>query len=199
MTKTLKKPTRKPADSQPQPVRRKPISLQLAGQLCPAPGQMEKIAQTFAIDPTEAAVIRSGVHELIAGLGRLLDGDLGERGLDIFMQRIVGCIVSSAAGAGQVYSNALSDAQGLTNSLLNDDRDADRTGPAGFDDRITRKCEYAALRAMQAHASFAAAEGAAAAYEEIIGSPWKPYSTDTAAGPQSVQRKALSAQIAAFG
>ena len=180
-----------------QPARRKSYSLEDAALLCPSSAQMDKITTAFALDPTDADAIRSGTAASVTSIGKLLTHDLGERGLEIFMQRLVGAFVASACGSGQVYSNAVSEAQRVNNANLNDARDIDHGGPAGFDDHATRKCEYAALRAMQAHASLAAAEGAIKAYAEVCGSPWKPFSPEDPA-QASIARQAVGAKLDAF-
>lgn len=179
---------------------RKPRSsgtLELAAQLCPTESQMTNIATAFALDPADAASVRDTAEATIVNLAKLMEDDLGERGLQIFLQRIVGAFVGAAVGAGHVYSNAVSEAQRLSNPLLNDDRDEDRPGPIGFDDRAQRKREYAAARGLQARTTLAAAKGAVAAYAHAIGEEWKPYLGNTEGVPQ-VARGAAAAQMAAF-
>jgi hypothetical protein len=179
----------------PDPVRKpRPTgTLELVAQLCSTESQMTSIARAFALDPADAASIRDTAEATIANLAKLMESDLGERGLQIFLQRVVG----AAVGAGHVYSNAVSEAQRLSNPLLNDDRDEDRPGPIGFDDRAQRKREYAAARGLQARTTLAAAKGAVAAYAHAIGNEWQPYigSND---GVQQVARGAAAAQMAAF-
>jgi len=197
MTKTTRK-TRSTA-ARPDPVRKpRPTgTIELAAQLCPTESQMTSIARAFALDPADAASIRDTAEATIANLAKLMESDLGERGLQIFLQRVVGAFVGAAVGAGHVYSNAVSEAQRLSNPLLNDDRDEDRPGPIGFDDRAQRKREYAAARGLQARTTLAAAKGAVAAYAHAIGNEWQPYigSND---GVQQVARGAAAAQMAAF-
>jgi hypothetical protein len=185
------------AQQAPQLARRKSYSLEEAALLCPNSAQMDKIAAAYALDPTDPTAIRSGVEDSVSSIANLLGPDLGERGLEIFMQRLVGAFVASAAGSGQVYSNAVSEAQRLSNSNLNNDRDIDHGGPAGFDDHATRKCDYAAQRAMQAHAALAAAQGAVKAYAEVCGTPWKPFVPETS-GQASVARQAVTAKLDAL-
>jgi hypothetical protein len=137
MTKTTRK-SRSTA-ARPDPVRKpRPTgTLELAAQLCPTENQMTSIARAFGLDPADAASIRDTAEATIANLAKLMESDLGERGLQIFLQRVVGAFVGAAVGAGHVYSNAVSEAQRLSNPLLNDDRDEDRPGPIGFDDRAS--------------------------------------------------------------
>jgi len=171
--------------------------VELAAQLCPPGAQIEKIASAFGLDPADGDAIRATARESLTNLATLIESDLGPRGLQIFLQRIGGAFVSAAVSAGHVCSNAISEAQRLTSRLLNDDRDEDRGGPAGFDDRAQRKREYAAERAVQAHATLVAAEGAVAAYAHMVGEAWKPYVADNG-NAQSLTRGAAAAQMAAF-
>jgi hypothetical protein len=117
----------------PDPVRKpRPTgTLELVAQLCPTESQMTSIARAFALDPADAASIRDTAEATIANLAKLMESDLGERGLQIFLQRVVGAFVGAAVGAGHVYSNAVSEAQRLSNPLLNDDRDEDRPARSG--------------------------------------------------------------------
>jgi hypothetical protein len=79
-------------------------------------------------------------------------------------------------GAGQFYSRAVTEAREATAKLANDMRDEDLDGPVGFDSQSQRKREFAADMGLQAHALRMAAEGAVAAYEQVIGETWKPSS-----------------------
>ena len=198
MPKINRKPRTVTTTAVRPPRDRSAATLELAAQLCPDGGQIEKIARAFGLDPADGDAVRTTAQESLANLATLIESDLGPRGLQIFLQRITGAFVSAAVSAGHVYSNAVSEAQRLTNPLLNDNRDEDRGGPVGFDDRAQRKREYAAERAVQAHATLVAAEGAVAAYAQMVGEPWKPYVGDNGAA-QSLTRGAAAAQMAAFG
>jgi hypothetical protein len=69
----------------------------------------------------------------------------------------------------------LSAAKGLTTLLGNEDRDEDRGGPSGFEEKAARARRFAAERALQSYALRAAAEGAVLAYAEVTGETWKAY------------------------
>ena len=103
----------------------------------------------------------------------------------------------SAFGAAQFYGTKKSAAMELTSKLLNDDRDEDREGPAGFESKAERARLFAAKMALQAFALMAAAEGAIAAYADITGEIWKPYDAP-ASQAASVSRKSASVEMAAF-
>jgi hypothetical protein len=122
---------------------------------------------------------------------------LNEKALQIHLQRITGAFVSSAFGAAQFYGTKKSAAMELTSKLLNDDRDEDRDGPAGFESKAERARLFAAEMALQSFALMAAAEGALAAYANITGEDWKPYEAPTAPAA-SVARKSAAVEMAAF-
>jgi len=111
-------------------------------------------------------------------------------------QRIVGTYVASAQGAGNFYSDKVSEARAITSKLANDDRDEDRDGPVGFESRAEKARKFAADLTMQAYALLAAAEGAINAYIEITGEDWKPYVP--ASEQPSVARKSAAAELGAF-
>ena len=94
---------------------------------------------------------------------------VGERAMQIHLQRIVGAYVGSAHGAGQFYSRAVTEARDATAKSANDLRDEDLEGPAGFDSAAQRKREFAADMCLQSHVLRMAAEGAVAAYEHVVG------------------------------
>ncbi|MGO7924753.1 hypothetical protein ACC755_37620, partial [Rhizobium ruizarguesonis] len=84
-----------------------------------------------------AVVDSDGIRELherliIATADSLSDG-LGEKAMQIHLQRIVGAYVGSAHGAGQFYSRAVSEARDATAKSANDARDEDLDGPVGYD------------------------------------------------------------------
>lgn len=178
---------------------RKGTTLEMVRLCCPDANQASLISESFGLAVLDSDGIRD-FHErsLIESAGSLSDG-LSERAMQIHLQRIVGSYVGSAFGAGQFYSKAVSEAKDATARLANDDRDEDRGGPVGFDSNAQRKREFAADMALQAHALRAAAEGAVAAYEEIVGEAWKPFERPLENPGQSVDRKAAELQMAAFG
>jgi hypothetical protein len=85
----------------------------------------------------------------------------------------------------------------FTSKLLNDARDEDRDGPAGFESKAERARLFAAEMALQAFPLMAAAEGAISAYAEITGEDWKPYEAPVAPAA-TVSRKSAAVEIAAF-
>jgi hypothetical protein len=122
---------------------------------------------------------------------------LNEKALQIHLQRITGAFVSSAFGAAQFYGTKKSAAMNLTSKLLNDERDEDRDGPAGFESKAERARLFAAEMALQSYALMAAAEGAIAAYADITGEDWKPYEAPMAPAA-TVARQSATLEMAAF-
>lgn len=82
--------------------------------------------------------------------------------------------------------------------LANDARDEDLDGPVGFDTQAQRKREFAADLGLQAHALRMAAEGAVAAYEQVIGEAWKPFERQVEHAGETVTKKVAAAQMSAF-
>ena len=114
---------------------------------------------------------------------------------------MVGATVGSAFGAGQFYSNKVSEAQAATNRLLNDGADEDREEGSGFETAAQRKREFAAEVGLQARALLVAAEGAVSAYAHLTGEEWKPFTPPASQGgaAPAVSREAARAQMGAFG
>jgi hypothetical protein len=174
---------------------RQTITLELAMVVCPGPSLAANVARTFGLDPVETAAIRESTEEHLALASKALG--LSDRALDMHLQRIVGAFVSSAFGAGQFYSNKVTQARELTMRLANEDRDEDRDGVSGFDSRAERARIYAAEMGLQAHALVAAAEGAVSAYAHLIGKEWKPYEAPSMA--PNLSQASAAAQLEAFG
>ena len=105
--------------------------------------------------------------------------------------------MGSAHAAAQFYGAKLSAATDLTTRLGNDDRDEDRGGPSGFEDKAARARRFAAEMALQAYAQRAAAEGAVLAYAEVTGETWKAYEAPVPASA-SASRRGAAAEMAAF-
>ena len=67
------------------------------------------------------------------------------------------------------------------------------------DSKAQRKREFAADMGLQAHALRCAAEGAVAAYQQVIGETWKPYDRQPEVNGAKIDRKAAAHQMSAFG
>lgn len=187
---------RKPQVARVIPLRR-PVTLDMVRLSAPSADQIEQIARCFGLAEVDGEDIRQTHHDLVVNAAGSLAEGLGERAMEIHLQRIVGAFVGSAHGAGQFYSKAVSEAREVTAKLSNDDRDEDRDGPVGFESQAQRKREFAADMGLQAYALRMAAEGAVTAYAQVIGEAWKPFDRPET-GP-SVDRQAAQAQMAAFG
>ena len=175
---------------------RKPVTLEMALAVCPHAALAENLARTFGLDPVDSAGIRAISERSMIQLAEALP--LSDKALELHLQRLVGAFIGSAFGAGEFYSNKVSEARDLTAKLANEDRDEDRDGVSGFDSKAERARLFAAEKGLQAHALAVAAEGAVAAYAHLTGQDWKPYQAPIQA-PATVSRMSASAQIAAFG
>lgn len=177
---------------------RKGATLEMVRLTCPDTAQALLIAESFGTAVVDSDGIRDLHERLIIETADSLSEGLGDRAMQIHLQRIVGAYVGSAHGAGQFYSRAVTEARDATAKASNDARDEDLDGPVGYDSAAHRKREFAADMGIQAHALRVAAEGAVAAYEQVVGEKWKPFDRPVENPGQSLDRKAAAAQMAAF-
>ena len=177
---------------------RQTYTIEYASSVCPHEGLASNLASTFGLNAVDAATIREATEELIVRSANELRDNLNDKAMQMHLQRVVGAFVASACGAGQFYGQKVTQARDLTTRLGNDDRDEDRGGPYGFDDRAARTRLFAAETGLQAYALLAAAEGAVSGYAQITGETWKPYEPSRPA-TESVGRKSATAEMAAFG
>ncbi|RWK66822.1 hypothetical protein [Mesorhizobium sp.] len=178
---------------------RKGATIEMVRLCCPDASQTSLISESFGLAVLDSDGIRDLHEKLIIETADALGEGLGERAMQIHLQRIVGAYVGSAHGAGQFYSRAVTEARDATAKAANDARDEDLDGPVGFDSAAQRKREFAADMALQSHALRMAAEGAVAAYEQVVGERWKPFERPVENPGQSVDRKAAEMQLAALG
>ncbi|KOF13434.1 hypothetical protein AC244_31485 [Ensifer adhaerens] len=195
MTKTART-NRQPA--RVVPVRRG-TTLEMVRLSCPDAAQASLIAESFGLPVLDSDGIRELHEKFIIETADALSEGLGERAMQIHLQRIVGAYVGSAHGAGQFYSWAVTEARDATAKAASDLRDEDLDGPVGFDSAAQRKREFAADMGAQAHALRMAAEGAVAAYEQVVGEVWKPFDRPAENPGQTLDRKAVDLQMAALG
>ncbi len=174
---------------------RQAITLELASSVCPHSALADSLSRTFGLDPVDTVAIRESTEEHLALASK--DLPLSDKALEMHLQRIVGAYVSSAHGAGQFYSQKVTQARDLTMKVANEDRDEDRDGVSGFESRAERARIFAAEMGLQAYALLAAAEGAVSAYAHLTGSEWKPYEAPSLA--PNVSRASAAAQMGAFG
>ena len=140
--------------------------------------------------------IREATEEQVGRSAQALQSNVSETAMRIHLQRIVGAFVGSAHGAAIFYGNKVTQARDLTTSLANEDRDEDRDGVYGFENKVARAQQFAAEAGLAAFALLAAAEGAVHAYAEVTGDDWKPYEASAPAG--NVSRQAAAAAMDAF-
>ena len=178
---------------------RKGASLEMVRLACPDSAQASLISESFGLPVIDSDGIRDLHHKIIVDTAESLNEGLGDRAMQIHLQRIVGSYVGSAHGAGQFYSRAVSEARDATAKSANDARDEDLDGPVGFDSNAQRKREFAADMGIQAHALRCAAEGVVTAYAEVVGESWKPFQRQVENPGQTVDRKVAELQMAALG
>ena len=189
----------KPAAKSALPAKpvRKAVTFELVQTLAPTETLADKLVQTFGLSPVDYEGIRDTTKESLMAAGHALSAALNEPALRVHMQRITFSYVNSAYYTAVFYGTKKSAAIEMTNRLLNDARDEDRDGPAGFDSRSEQARHFAAETGLQAFATMAAAEGALAAYAEVVGEDWKPY-VASAPASSTVGRQSAAAELAAF-
>jgi len=176
------------------------VTFETAARICPNEAVASKISRMYGLDAVDYHAIREATEEHLAVSAKVLVDNLGERpdkALEIHMQRIVDGFVRSAHGAGNFYDNKAAEARRATSAIANDDRDEDRHGIDGLQNRAQRACEFAATVGLQAYALLAAAHGAVDAYAHVCGQDWKPYEGMQPAS-QAITRKAIAIRASAF-
>lgn len=196
--KTMAKPAINPRPSTRAVQPRKGATVEMVQLTCPDTAQALKITESFGAAVIDSDGVRDLHERLICETADALSEGLGERAMQIHLQRIVGAFVGSAHGAGQFYSKAVTEARDATAKAANDARDEDLDGPVGYDSAAQRKREFAADMGIQAHALRMAAEGAVAAYKHVTGESWKPFDRPIENPGHSVDRKAAETQMSAF-
>jgi len=171
------------------------ISIERARLVCPHAGNAQAVAESFGLSVPDFDGIRETHESLLRQTWHSFDDALNEKALAMHFQRIVGSYVSSAQGAGNFFSQKVTDARDATTRAANGEEDS---APVGFESPADRARRFAADLCVQAYALLAAAEGAVNAYKEITGEEWKPYVAAQDAS-QSVERKSAAAELAAFG
>jgi hypothetical protein len=184
-----------PRSTPRQPVRQA-ITLELVHALTPSEVKAEQMSATFGLEPVAHASIRETIEEHVVRIANELRDNLNDKAMAIFLQRIVGSFVGAAHGAAMFYGSKKSDALALHSRLLNDARDEDRDGAAGFESKAARAAAFAAEMGLQASALYVAAEGAVSAYAHMTGDEWKPY--ESAQPAASVEQKSTAAMMAAL-
>jgi len=176
------------------------VTFETAARICPNEAVASKISRMYGLDAVDYHAVREATEEHLAVSAKVLVDNLGERpdkALEMHMQRIVDGFVRSAHGAGNFYDNKAAEARRATSAIANDDRDEDRHGIDGLQNRAQRACEFAATVGLQAYALLAAAHGAVDAYAHVCGQDWKPYE-GMQAPSQAITRKAIAIRASAF-
>ncbi len=178
------------------PSNRQVITLASCALLAPTHDMMSKLSRLFGTDAVEVDEIAASTKAALQQQADTLAASLSEKAIELHFQRLVGAYVGSAFGAATFFDSKRTVARDMA-TKMNDDRDEDRDGPSGFENRVERAQGFAADMARQSYALLAAAEGAVEAYHEITGSEWKPYVPNTPES-QTLSRHAATARASAF-
>jgi len=190
-------PVARPVATQGQ---RTVVTFETAVRICPNEAVATKISRLYGLDAVDYHAICEDTEEHLAVSAKILGNNLGERpekALEMHMQRIVDSFVRSAHGAGNFYDGKAAIARDASSAIANEDRDEDRQGIDGTQNRAQRACEFAAVVGLQAYALLAAAHGAINAYAHVCGQDWKPYE-GMGGGAQAITRQALTIRASAF-
>lgn len=174
--------------------------METAARLCPNEAVAAKIVRMYGLDDVDYHAIRETTEEHLALSAKVLAENLGERfekPLEMHMQRIVDGFVRSAHRAGMFYDGKAKLARDATSAIANEDRDEDRLGVDGTENKAQRACGFAAVVGLQAYALLAAAHGAVDAYAHVCGRDWKPYEGSQTPG-RAIGRQAITLQAGAF-
>ncbi len=129
------------------------VTFETAARICPNEAVATKISRFYGLDAVDYHAIREATEEHLAMSAKILGNNLGERpdkALEMHMQRIVDGFVRSAHGAGSFYDGKAALARTATSAIANEDRDEDRHGIDGLENRAQRACHFAAVVGLQA-------------------------------------------------
>ena len=106
---------------------RKGASLEMVRLACPDSAQAFLISESFGLPVIDSDGIRDLHHKIIGDTAESLNEGLGDRAMQIHLQRIVGSFVGSAHGAGQFYSRAVGESwKPFTRQVENPGQTVDR-------------------------------------------------------------------------
>ncbi len=177
------------------------VTMETAARICPNEAVATKITRLYGLDTVDYHAIREATEEHLALMAKTLADNLGERfekPLEMHMQRIVDGFVRSAHGAGMFYDGKAKLARDASSAIANEDRDEDRQGIDGTENRAQRACGFAAVVGLQAYSLLAAAHGAVDAYTHVCGRDWKPYEGNNGGSGQALGRRTIALQASAF-
>ena len=194
----------KTAHASRQPARvvqlRKGTTLEMVRLSCPDAAQATRIAAELRAPPSSTATASASLHERL--IVETAEQPAAKASASGRCRSI--CSASSAplsarpmapaSSTPAPYRSARRDGQGA-----NDARDEDLDGPVGYDSAAQRKREFAADMGVQSHALRMAAEGAVAAYEQVVGETLEALRPAGRESRRTVDRKAAERQMAAFG
>ncbi|GCE84194.1 hypothetical protein [Komagataeibacter diospyri] len=180
------------------------ITIEAAEALIPVPDQITKIVSHFGLEDFDADALAETARQAFTVIARSLspvlvvttwNGEQNDKGLEMHLQRMAGAAVASAFGAAQFYDAKRAQASELS-SQFNEYREEDRMGVDGLENRAANARRFAAEQGIKAAALVASARGVLAAYEDMIGTPWKPY---TASNARTIDQRAAAAEMDALG
>ncbi|GBR20150.1 MULTISPECIES: hypothetical protein [Asaia] len=135
----------------------------------------------------------NAMFSILAWTGR--DG-LQDLELKIHLDRLVEALVCSAHYSAKKYEAKRAIAADARSAFSNPHRDESRAGPDGDRGRVENLARVAASTAARSYAVSCVAQGACAAYKELMGKDWQPYVPNNR---RSVEERAGDAIFDALG
>jgi len=118
------------------------ISLITAQRICATAGMAAKMTTLYGLHEVDYDGIREAHKEHMVKAAEALgagmvngDGTPNERAIEIHLQRIVDSFVRSAHGAGEFFDKKAAEARNASSAVANADRDEDRQGIDGLENR----------------------------------------------------------------
>lgn len=173
-------------------------------RLVPSDEQISKIVSVFGVEAGDVDELTGAGSNMIREQYDLMSPILvtyireeqNFQGLKLHLDRVVDGLVRSAYGAANFYEGRRTVAKDASDSYANEHRDEDRMGVDGGDNRVANLRRIAAENGAKAYALACVASGACAAYEELMGHPWKPYTRDNG---RTLSQSVAAAQADALG
>ena len=206
------KPARRAATKRPAPAGnsrpaprgnvKQAITIELVRRMAPDTAMAEKIGATFGLDVPDCETLADATQEHLVALAETVGEAMGEKGLKIWADRIVGGFVGAAHGAARFYEDKAEAAREMSNRLRENHRDEDRDeyegrSYSGFETKAQFARRFAAEMAMQSYAALSAAEGAVTAYRHVIGAEWVAYNGEPK-DARPLDERAAAAELDAF-
>lgn len=174
-------------------------TLKAAQDLAPDETRVAQIVSFFGMECADTAeligvgdaIVRDQFTILYPVLVNQIRGDDNLTALKMHLDRTVDALVRSAIGSANFYETRRLLAKDAKDQFANEERDADRMGVDGGDNRVAVLARIAAENGVKAYSVTCIAEGACRAYAELMGEEWKAYQNTRSKQPVNEKATAL--------